>query len=209
MNRVMTLAVFDENAYFAKGLLKALMAYFDELGVETRSVDIQQACEADLVFQYLPPASMSCFCHFSVQERARNPLYFTLSRPENRRKRNQHPPCVQESGVIYHDMSVAAMLREVTIALEQRQTKTPVRYSSEEPCICQQHLLTQREHQILVCMKDEMGMTEIAEMLHISIKTVSHHKMNVMRKMGFQRNTELYGWLRQEVSMSQKNTFMM
>ena len=39
-------------------------------------------------------------------------------------------------------------------------------------------------------------MTQIARMLDISVKTVSNHKMSVMRKMGFRRNAELYGWLR-------------
>lgn len=36
----------------------------------------------------------------------------------------------------------------------------------------------------------------IAQSLGIGVKTVSSHKTRVMRKMGFERNNELYSWLR-------------
>lgn len=43
----------------------------------------------------------------------------------------------------------------------------------------------------------EMTPTAIARRLRVSIKTVSTHKRAVMRKMHFQRDAELYRWLRQ------------
>ncbi|HEJ9095972.1 TPA: LuxR C-terminal-related transcriptional regulator [Serratia odorifera] len=49
----------------------------------------------------------------------------------------------------------------------------------------------------MVCLRQEMRISGIARRLAISVKTASNHKMNVMRKMGFQRNSELYYWLRQ------------
>ena len=58
-------------------------------------------------------------------------------------------------------------------------------------CVCQHRGLTLREQEIMRCMTREMGVTQIARMLDISVKTVSNHKMSVMRKMGFRRNAEL------------------
>ncbi|HEI8868120.1 TPA: LuxR family transcriptional regulator [Serratia odorifera] len=197
MNSVMTLAVLDQNIYFAKGLTKALSAHFYARGIETRRVDEQHLHQADLVFQYVPSGSRSCFCHCAALAEARYPLYLALRRPENRRKRELHSSCQLESGIIYHDMSVAAVLRKVSLALEQRRSQPAQLCGSDEECVCPQYLLTQREREIMVCLRQEMRISDIARRLAISVKTASNHKMNVMRKMGFQRNSELYYWLRQ------------
>lgn len=203
MKSVMSLAIFDENSYFAEGLFSVLAAHFAALGIETHRVDRQHVHEADLIFHYFPFGNPSCFCHYASRIGASNPLYFALRRPENRRKRRFFPHCLSECGVIYHDMSRAAIVHKVTMALGQRQAEPNKLHHPVGDCSCLQHLLTQREQEIMLCMKQEMRISDIARSLDISVKTASNHKMSVMRKMGFQRNTELYCWLRQGIVAQQ------
>lgn len=44
--------------------------------------------------------------------------------------------------------------------------------------------LTAREHEVLKLIVDGFTNNEIGEMLHISPKTVSKHRMNLMTKLG-------------------------
>jgi DNA-binding CsgD family transcriptional regulator len=159
-------------------------------------VDARQVHEADLVFCYFPPGVQSCFCHLSeAQPAGRKTLYFSLRTPEGRHKRTVGNRCSLEAGVIYHDMPLVSALYQVSAELERR-SKWPGRLRCGRSCVCQHRGLTLREQEIMRCMTREMGVTQIARMLDISVKTVSNHKMSVMRKMGFRRNAELYGWLR-------------
>ncbi|WP_163500294.1 helix-turn-helix domain-containing protein, partial [Escherichia coli] len=87
---------------------------------------------------------------------------------------------------------LVSALYQVSAELERR-SKWPGRPACGMNCVCQHRGLTLREQEIMRCMTREMGVTQIARMLDISVKTVSNHKMSVMRKMGFRRNAELYG----------------
>lgn len=175
---------------------RPLALHFSTYGKRTLLVDARQVHEADLVFCYFPPGVQSCFCHLSeAQPAGRKTLYFSLRTPEGRHKRTVGNRCSLETGVIYHDMPLVSALYQVSAELERR-SKWPGRLSCGRSCVCQHRGLTLREQEIMRCMTREMGVTQIARMLDISVKTVSNHKMSVMRKMGFRRNAELYGWLR-------------
>ncbi|AYZ32323.1 helix-turn-helix transcriptional regulator [Serratia sp. FDAARGOS_506] len=196
MNTMIKIALFDENRYFSAGWQAALALHFSTYGKRTLLLDAQQVHEADLVFCYFPPGVQSCFCHFfEAQAAGRKTLYFSLRTPEGRHKRTVGNRCSLEAGVIYHDTSLVSALYQVSAELERR-SKWPGRPGCGRSCVCQHRGLTLREQEIMRCMTREMGVTQIARMLDISVKTVSNHKMSVMRKMGFRRNAELYGWLR-------------
>ncbi|BEM86523.1 response regulator transcription factor [Serratia sp. BFP-2025] len=196
MNTMIKIALFDENRYFSAGWQEALALHFSTYGKRMLLLDAQQVHEADLVFCYFPPGVQSCFCHFSeAQPAGRKTLYFSLRTPEGRHKRTVGNRCALEAGIIYHDMPLVSALYQVSAELE-RHRKWPSRLSCGANCVCQHRDLTLREQEIMRCMTREMGVTQIARLLDISVKTVSNHKMSVMRKMGFRRNAELYGWLR-------------
>ena len=196
MNTMIKIALFDENRYFSAGWQEALALHFSTYGKRTLLLDAQQVHEADLVFCYFPPGVQSCFCHFfEAQTAGRKTLYFSLRTPEGRHKRTVGTRCSLEAGVIYHDTPLVSALYQVSAELERR-GKWPGRPGCGMNCVCQHRGLTLREQEIMRCMTREMGVTQIARMLDISVKTVSNHKMSVMRKMGFRRNAELYGWLR-------------
>ncbi|CAI1879581.1 Putative transcription factor YjjQ [Serratia quinivorans] len=195
MSSIMTIALSDKNTFFIKGLQDVLAQHFNSRGVLVRIVDIDQVSEADLVFRYFSPGNLSCFCQYELPPMGRKPLYFTLRQPDKRHSVTASARCVLESGVIRHDMPVSSALQVVIAGLERQRLWPLDSPSHKRSCGCQR-ILTLREQEIMRCMKWELGVTQIAHMLDISVKTVSNHKMSVMRKMGFRRNAELYGWLR-------------
>jgi DNA-binding NarL/FixJ family response regulator len=52
-------------------------------------------------------------------------------------------------------------------------------------------LLSEREYQVFLMIVDGKGLTNIAEELSLSVKTVSTHKTRILQKMGMTNQTEL------------------
>lgn len=65
----------------------------------------------------------------------------------------------------------------------------------KERCSYCKPVLTAAERFVMHGLAMGLSATCIAEMLGLSPKTISAHKRNGMRKMGFSRNFELYHWL--------------
>lgn len=51
--------------------------------------------------------------------------------------------------------------------------------------------LSDREHQVLLLLVTGTPVSEIAEQLHLSVKTISTHKARLLQKMGLSNQTEL------------------
>jgi DNA-binding NarL/FixJ family response regulator len=51
--------------------------------------------------------------------------------------------------------------------------------------------LSDREHQVFVMMAEGLTVSEIAKQLHLSVKTISTHKTNIMQKMDWTNMAEL------------------
>lgn len=193
MRPVITVAISDENAYFARGLLAAISAYFGRSGSAVRHVTAQ--CPGvDMIFQYFPSGVPTCFCLYEGLKPGFSPLCFAIRQPRDRP--NGRADCALQAGVIQHDFSPAAALQVITCALERRCGQRVDQPVPMGRCACTQHALTLREKQVMIYLRQELSLAEIGSRLTISVKTVSNHKMSVMRKMGFRRNTELYRWLR-------------
>ena len=54
-----------------------------------------------------------------------------------------------------------------------------------------QHSLSDREFEVLRLLASGLGPTEVAEKLHLSVKTVSTHKANIQQKLGVSGTAEL------------------
>ena len=52
-------------------------------------------------------------------------------------------------------------------------------------------VLTDRKLEVMCFMASGKGLSYVAEILHLSPKTVSTHRNNVMKKMGWQNNAEM------------------
>ena len=87
---------------------------------------------------------------------------------------------VAAAGEVYLYPSLAKLL--VLDYLSQR------RDSKEEQAL---NGLTEREKEVLAYLADGASNAEIAEVLHISPKTVARHRENIMRKLNLHSRTEL------------------
>ncbi|MBH3259864.1 helix-turn-helix transcriptional regulator [Serratia marcescens] len=64
--------------------------------------------------------------------------------------------------------------------------------------------LTPREREVVLMQRQALPPSLIADLLNISIKTVSAHKRNAMRKLGFRRIHELQQWMHHELDYEPK-----
>lgn len=61
-------------------------------------------------------------------------------------------------------------------------------------------VLTQSEHKVLEYLQQGMSVSDVADLLHRSVKTISAHKCNSMRKLGVRNDAELFHHLRHLVT---------
>ncbi|MFV8868058.1 LuxR C-terminal-related transcriptional regulator [Serratia fonticola] len=67
-------------------------------------------------------------------------------------------------------------------------------------------VLTQAEHKVLEYLQQGMSVSDVADLLHRSVKTISAHKCNSMRKLGVRNDAELFQHLRSQVTDTPYNT---
>lgn len=67
-------------------------------------------------------------------------------------------------------------------------------------------VLTQAEHKVLEHLQRGMSVSDVADLLHRSVKTISAHKCNSMRKLGVRNDAELFQHLRSQVTDTPYNT---
>ena len=51
--------------------------------------------------------------------------------------------------------------------------------------------LSNREHEVMRMIASGIALTEIADKLHLSVKTISTYRARVLQKMGMKSNAEL------------------
>lgn len=186
MNTVINIAFLDIDRFFVAGAYRALSDYFSERGIEARCSD---PMNADLVFQAIAKGDMARFCH---PPHAPHALYLAVYDLREARIR-AISGCLREAGRVYRNEGVAKLLHTVARVIKGR---TGGACSFSCCAWCQPLPLTPQEKQVMRYLSWEMTPTAIARRLRVSIKTVSTHKRAVMRKMHFQRDAELYRWLR-------------
>lgn len=57
--------------------------------------------------------------------------------------------------------------------------------------------LSAREAEVIRLFADGMTVSEIAQRLHRSVKTISHQKADAMRKLGLENHSQLYAYVRE------------
>lgn len=178
MKSHVTVAIIDNNRYFAQGLRYLLTRYMASRGKSVSFLPPTHRALADLVFQ-------ADNVHF--------PMYYHPFDNNGRQRVIRIRECREATapraeGVISR--------RDPTQALQQQLESQPA-VLSHRPRRNGPMVLTNRERQVLMAIKHAMIPVQIARYLNLSVKTVSTHKLAAMRKLGFRRNAELYQWLRQ------------
>ncbi|CAI1725651.1 TPA: LuxR C-terminal-related transcriptional regulator [Serratia fonticola] len=188
--RHLTIFSSDQNTYFTYGMGLILDEHFSEKEISMNfTTDINNYRSADIAFipansteSRLPQIlcswmKISCPILFIVAD---SNLEMIIKTPISKRK--------------YHffskNQSIETLKQQIDNALQQDELlqNVPLRFSPRQ-------YLTAREIEIMQCIITGMKLGHIAQKLNISVKTVSHHKRNVMRKLNFKRNAELFYWL--------------
>lgn len=98
-------------------------------------------------------------------------------------------------GSIYLKQDPLSSLTEcVYQVMEQKYSYSPQAAALLDCQSTSSPLLTYREMNVLECLFMGKSVTTTAQVLHRDIRTISTHKRNVMTKLGFQNDFELYTW---------------
>lgn len=189
MEKIISLVFIDRDKFFIEGLKQLILPYLEHKGMRVRVLDDAAAWQADVVFKSVERDWQARFCQHRTPGSSQ--LNFSLRAPEDTRWRNQ-PRCCNEFGVIFRNDPIESILRLVELGVEE----SAAGLGTNHCCWCEQQRITRREWDVMRYLAWEMPPMAIAGYLHLSVKTVSHHKQAAMRKLGFKRNADLYHWLR-------------
>ncbi|MEX2944267.1 helix-turn-helix transcriptional regulator [Serratia fonticola] len=187
----LTIMISDTNRYFASGLESMLRQYFANQGLAPRIfINDHRGYSADLVFQSVDIQQRSRFClyHHTL---SKSKVIVIQNSANTSFRQNVQPVCLYIKGMIYRGMARKEMLLEV-----ERVWRLGAQISDRPNCPRCGKALTLREKQVLLTIRDGMCLSKVARFLSLSPKTVSAHKRNAMSKLGLQRNSELFCWLR-------------
>ena len=83
-----------------------------------------------------------------------------------------------------------AVKDKIVLSEKYKQTLAGIRANNSDP-ISPVENLTDREFQVLVQLGSGKSPSEVAELLHLSPRTVSTHRNNILRKMNWKNNAEM------------------
>ncbi|CAI0774765.1 Bacterial regulatory proteins, luxR family [Serratia entomophila] len=193
MNHRFIVAIQDNNRFFAQGVEHLLRDYFTRHGREVQFVRAPYSEIVDLLILTesgrgaLPPCRL-----MDVPWRDGQTAIITIREPQHRPGISMSP-CRSRRGVIGRRDKISTVTHLIDRALEWRADGAFFQARCER-CT---RTLTPREFEVLRCIHYELEPARVCRLLHLSPKTLSSHKRTAMRKLGFQRNHELYRWLRQ------------
>jgi DNA-binding NarL/FixJ family response regulator len=93
-------------------------------------------------------------------------------------------------GYVTKDADPSELLRAVTLALKGQRYVPPSAGATPDDDLRHQHL-SDREYQVLRMVASGLTVSQIAQELSISVKTVSTYRARVLEKMGMENNAEL------------------
>lgn len=193
MTQALTIAILDNNRYFAQGLEALLLHYFTLRRVPVRFLPERRSADATLLFQSNDIHRNTRFCRQRNQN-TQQQVIIVQDTPRPRPPVRLRTSCLSERGMIDRRIGVKALLLDVERVLlpdheQHTGTGAPRRCPRCSPT------LTPRELQVLAIMEQGRLGQQAARLMNLSPKTISAHKCSAMSKLGFIRSTELYHWL--------------
>lgn len=183
MKHTLTVVVYDNNQFFAAGIRQTLVTYCQQKNILVRFEEsIQEWGGSYLIFlaEHLEH-KLSHYRNFLLRQQSPRIIKIRESSPLI-----TYP---YEAGILYRRQSASHLWQQISEALGKHpQSKRPIPVSDVT-------LLTPQENKVVYYLSVGSSTATIARYLNISIKTVSKHKRNVMKKLCFSRNIEFYHWL--------------
>ncbi len=187
-----TIAIYDGNHFFEQGMRHVLRVFFTGRGWEVCFVAASQRSTADLV---VCAESLNGGYPCRTHGRWCQPQTAVLVvRESDCVGRLRRAPCRSELGAITRRDTPEAVTLLVRRVLD---VSTPPAQPKTERCKRCAPCLTKQERAVLLGLAWEITPVRLAQLLNLHVKTISTHKRAAMRKLGFQRNSELCHWLRQ------------
>ncbi|WP_273855335.1 helix-turn-helix transcriptional regulator [Serratia liquefaciens] len=192
MRSCFTVVFQDSNRFFALGMEHILRAHLATRGYDAKFIFGDHNDAVDMVVRAEAKAWQRSPCRLLGQE-WRNDRSLITVRGTADSHRQTGLACRGELGVLDRRDNPASVIYLVDKLLAPAAT-----YMRSEPARCERcsYRLTEREQQVLFAISLEMQPSQVAKYLQLSPKTVSSHKRTAMRKLGFQRDIDLYHWLR-------------
>lgn len=184
------IVILDIDCYLVLGMKSVLTQHFIRKGWSVRFLSSKHQTNANLVILSGGMNRMARHCRYGTAYRRQHVI--TIQETTQPRMIRSHiPACLSEQIRITRKVTKQNLLAEVERALETGNPHSP------QDCPRCKLTLTHREYLVLSAIHRCMRLYQVAAFLNLSIKTVSRHKCNAMKKLGFHRNSELYNWLRQ------------
>ncbi|EOG2476929.1 TPA: hypothetical protein SMF39_004416 [Serratia marcescens] len=190
VKNTISISFIGGDCFFNEGVRQAIKLYFNSKNVKVVCYKRDNYRLADIVFHSVRWEWEKCFCFF-VRPSNLKQINFAVVMP-GCKKISRKPGCFYESELIYHNISVNQLVEQIKNTWENRGKNLSSHYCTW----CSKHSLSPREKDVMSCMQLEMKPFYIAKNLGLSPKTISAHKISVMKKLGFKSNVELYDWLR-------------
>lgn len=204
MRSYITVAIRDDNQFFVQGMKALLLRHFPLLGRAVRFVASSYGEAVDLLIVAEPAGMPLQSCRLLGSAWRDGQTAVVVVREPRCRARAPASPCRSRQVIIGQRDALSTVVRSIEQALVQR--RVMMLADQQTACVRCALALTPREREVLSCTRWGESPTGVARMLNIATKTVSAHKRSAMRKLGFQRNSELYYWLRQGGLEKEKRT---
>lgn len=184
----LTICIRLRDNYFSQGLQSIIRAYFDGLDIlntfiigegQQENADIL-FCDASPYYPQLVCAKTSTFRRVFIIEHIPNtPMKTPCS-------------CGCEDALFSYNARPEEIIRKLGDVI--------IAYPSEEKRPCLASTLSNRERQVLDYIVQGISPKRISDVLLISPKTLSTHKINAMKKLGINTSTGLLYWLQENAA---------
>lgn len=177
---IIRITILDTDNYFIQGVITLLQQHFSHSATTIKCLPYSKISQAKLIIvsEQLRPL-LACHHAFSqqslvvIQDQAWQRIYHTgNSLPLHRN--------IAIRSFLHHIDNIFNTIRKNPQKVSPPRVKT----------------LSHRELQILSAIDKGLSQKQTSEKLGLHIKTISAHKRSAMKKLGMQRNHELYNWLR-------------
>ena len=187
MKRVLNISIVDNNQYFMMGFRQVLFDFYLTKNIHVRFIDSNMSEELVDILFYSSPHNVTIDFHRLFRNGLSQSLIFVI-RDKNEINLSQMLRCVKKNESIYRHQSIDLILD----IIEQARA---IEHPSLVPTYDLTEIITRREYEVLHFLKLGKRLTDVAYYMNLSIKTVSAHKRSAMRKLNFERNTELFYWM--------------
>ncbi|QDI20294.1 hypothetical protein FBF86_20920 [Serratia marcescens] len=189
INKV-NVTIIDDNVFFSEGIKYILIHYFLQHGRYVNFVaENDSTQEVDFLFSSAPLTRRVCYCQMMPIKTHHATRFFSI-RSRKHRGLSLVSPCVLETGTLYRRQRVSAVYKLLDSSADM--TSNKIRNHCR---VCSGNRLTRREREVLAYLRNGTSQTEVAEQMHLSVKTVNAHKQSVMKKLDLKKKHDFIYWL--------------